>query len=48
LWKKNRRRFDLLEEDYDEEEKFDWWTWDDPDIYYAMGTKYKSSYMMND
>jgi hypothetical protein len=34
----------MLDEDYDEMEVFDWWSWSDPSVYYAMGTKHKAFY----
>lgn len=35
-------------EEYDENEDFTWWSWSDPDVYYAMGSKYKTAYKKGD
>ena len=48
MWKKQRSRFGLLEEDYEGSEDFEWQTYDDDNTYYAMGTKYKTFFKKGD
>lgn len=49
LWKKLRKKFGELNEEYDLSEDFSWIDYSkDEDIYYAMGTKYKTSYRKGD
>lgn len=49
-WKKSRKRFGFLTEDYDPNEDFNAWLdyQNDHEVYYAMGTKYKTSYRKGD
>jgi hypothetical protein len=50
-WKKSRKRFGVLNEDFDDtNEDFRAWLDYDNDgpVYYAMGTKYKTSYKKGD
>lgn len=50
MWKRARKQFTSESiEDYDNNEDFSWIDYDDvEDIYYAMGTKYKTSYKKGD
>ena len=49
-WKRCKARLNLLSEDYDEEEEFfsEWHTFNDENVYYAMGSKYKTAYHKGD
>lgn len=49
-WKKARKRFGFHNEDYDCNEEFkEWLDYEhDHEVYYAMGTKYKTSYKKGD
>lgn len=47
-WKKLRKKFGFLNEDYDVNEDFSWWHFADDKVYYAMGAKYKTYYRKGD
>ena len=49
-WKKARKRFGFQTEDYDGNEEFCQWLdyENDKEVYYAMGTKFKTSYRKGD
>jgi len=49
LWIKQRKKYALLNEDYDVNENFKaWWNTFDENVYYMMGAKYKSFYKKGD
>jgi hypothetical protein len=49
LWKKSRKRYGVLNEDYEGTEDFSWINYEnDEGVYYAMGTKHKTTYKQGD
>lgn len=49
LWKKQRKRFGFYSDELDANEDFSWINYEaDGDVFYAMGTKHKTSYRKGD
>ena len=54
LWRKQRKRLEMLNADnqeddyYDMNEDFTWWNHFDENVYYAMGAKFKTYYRKGD